>query len=642
MKPPRPDQTTAIDQLVAAEERALSVRACGTGKTLVGREVARRKTPAGGVILVTVPSKALVRQMYRDWEEEWGAALDVLLVYSDPAVGQAAATTAPEDIAAFIRTRTSRTRLIVSTYQSAERIANAYAAEPSLPPLDAMILDEVHVTAGQAGKKFSIVLDDTRIPTKYRVGLTATARNHNGDGTQDAVSMEDVALYGERIPDLTFGQAIAQELLSDYMVAMVLVTDKEIHQALSDQNAYPRGREVTASQVAAQIAVGRAIEEYGTRRALGFHSRVERSRGFTDTLARTARRVTSVPVKALHIDANSSPAAREAALEQLAHPANEGATVLSNVAVLTVGVDVPAVDCVVFADPRTSIVAITQAVGRALRLSPGKSRKSVIVLPVVLAPGESPEQVLADSEFRHVYAVLSALRDFDERMDSGFTTAAVDAGVGEFAGEVNPRLPDAIDILGLDADLHSKMHEALTLHVLTNVTESWLVRYGKLKAYMEYTGEMPRSAYVSPQRDAIGAFAATQQTANNKGTLPPSRRALLEQLPGWHWRGRRDISPKIDDQELTALAARFHKMLMDRTLPEEERRQQLIAMAYECSRIVPRFKFSPSRYRAYVTNAVTTMEGIWKGAEKLANKRLQQMVNDEATAIAREKDGGTT
>jgi hypothetical protein len=453
--------------------------------------------------------------------------------------------------------------------------------------------------------------------------------------------MDDAALYGERIPDLTFGQAIAEKLLSDYTVAMVLVTDKEIHQALLDQNSYPRGREVTASQVASQIAVARAIEEYGTRRILGFHNRVERSRGFTDTFARTARQVTSIPVTALHIDASSSPAAREAALEQLAHPADGGATILSNVAVLTVGVDVPAVDSIVFADPKASVEGITQAVGRALRLSPGKDRKSVIVLPVAMAPGESPEQVLADSEFRHVYAVLSALRDFDERMDSAFTTAAMDAGAEEFSGEVHPRLPDAIDILGLDADLHSKMHEALKLHVLTHVTENWLIRYGKLKAYMEYTGEMPRSGYVTPQGDALGMFTSQQQAANNKDTLPPARKALLEELPGWRWRGKRDVAPKIDDAALIELAHRFHKMLMERELPEEERRQQLVSMAYECARIVPRFKFAPSHYRAFVTNAVGTMEHIWQGAERLANERLQQMVNDEAAAIGREKNGGT-
>lgn len=634
----RPDQIAAIDALVAIDERALSVRACGTGKTLVGRETARRKAPADGIVLVAVPSKALVRQMYRDWEREWGGGLDALLVYSDPAVGAAAATTMPEVIADFIRTPTSRTRLIVTTYQSAERIADAYAADPSLPALDVMVLDEVHVTAGPAGKKYAVVLDDTRIPAKYRAGLTATARFHAGDGTQDAVSMDNVALYGERIPDLTFGRAIRDGLLSDYQVAIVLVTDKEIHQALLEQ-PLPRGAEVTASQVAAQIAVGRAIEEYGVRRILGFHSRVDRSRGFTASLARTARRVTSVPIQALHIDGKSPHMAREAALDVLANPRDGGATVLSNVAVLTVGVDVPAVDSVVFADPKTSVVAITQAVGRALRLSPGKSKKSVIVLPVAMAPGESPEQVLADSEFRHVYTVLSALRDFDERMDSAFTTAAVSAGEGEFAGELSPRLPDAIDILGLDADLHSKMHEALSLHVIRNTTEDWLVRYGKLKAYMEFTGDMPRSKYVTPQGDALGTFVGQQQAAYNSETLLPSRRELLEKLPGWHWRGKRIIAPKLDDEKLIAVCTEFHKVLMSReTMTKEERDTKLVELAYECERIAPNFEIVASRYRAFVPNAVATMTNIWRRSE--AAKRRKTM-NDQTAKFAREKNGET-
>lgn len=624
MKTPRPDQIEAIDALLALDRRGLSVRACGTGKTLVGREVARRRTPPGGVIAVFVPSKALVRQMYHDWAAEWPDGLDALLVYSDPGVGATPATTEPEAIADFIRTRTGRTRLIVSTYQSAERVADAYADDPGLPPLDVMVLDEVHVTAGPAGKPFALVLDDDRTPANFRAGLTATARVHpGGDGTQDVASMDDPERYGERIPDLTFGQAIQKGLLNDYVVAVVVVTDRDVHQVLLDQAAMPGGRELSTSQIAAQIAVARAIKQYGSRRILGFHNRVERSQSFTATFARTARRVTDVPVQALHIDGTSSHAAREAGLNMLAHPWDGGATVLSNVSVLTVGVDVPAVDTVVFAEPRTSRVNIAQAVGRALRLHPGKDKKSVLVLPVYIAPGENPEQVLAASEFQHVYGVLSALRDFDERMDSAFTVAAMQLGEAEFTGEESTAFPSAIEILGLDEEIHGKMHDALRLQVLTNTVEPWTIRYGKLKAYMAFTGAMPPAKYISPQGDALGAFVQTQQAAHNSGTLLPSRKELLEQLPGWAWREKRVTIPKIDDEKLTELASEFHNLLSQRNEDGADREataRRLIAIAYEVESMAPKFKIAPHRYRAFVNNAALSMQQLWQRAEAAKNK----------------------
>ena len=45
---------------------------------------------------------------------------------------------------------------------------------------------------------------------------------------------------------------------------------------------------------------------------------------------------------------------------------------MTNARCLTEGVDLPAIDCVVFTDPKKSKVDIVQAAGRALRLSPGK------------------------------------------------------------------------------------------------------------------------------------------------------------------------------------------------------------------------------------------------------------------------------
>ncbi|GHB51945.1 hypothetical protein GCM10010331_44370 [Streptomyces xanthochromogenes] len=612
---PRPHQIEALEAIraIGPSGRALAVLACGTGKTLIGRMAALERAGTGGRVMLLVPSKELLRQTYEDWQRDVPGGVDGLLVYSDPSVGEANATTEPGRIADFLSADSGRIRLLLCTYQSAARVAEAYEIRANLPALDVMVLDEAHRTAGPGGSAYAVVLDDQRIPAATRISLTATAKIHPaGDGTEDVVSMDDPDLYGERVYELTFGSAIQRGLLSDFRVAVVLVTDTEVHQVLLSQQGMPRQEELTTSQVAAQIAVARAIEEYGLRRIIAFHGRRDRSRIFTDTLANTASKVTSVPIQALHIDGLSSPTQRREVLGKLAHPAEGSATVLSNIQVLTEGVDVPSVDSVVFADPKTSKIAIAQAVGRALRLHPGKDKPSVIVLPVYLAPGESPEQVLAGSDFRHVWAVLSSLRDFDERMDAAFTQARMDLGEQEFTGkDQSIAWPGTIEILGEDATLQDKLHEALKLHVLANTTESWLDRYGKLKAYMEFTGEMPKTTYVTPKGDALGQFAKSQKSNYKQGTLLPSRTKLLEALPGWDWGKRQEKYSQFDNDVFMAKVVEFMDVMRDHSIDTSLRNMRMLKLTYQFHDFLPDFKYPASKYKAYVNNTVAAMQGLW-------------------------------
>lgn len=77
-------------------------------------------------------------------------------------------------------------------------------------------------------------------------------------------------------------------------------------------------------------------------------------------------------------------------------------SVLATARILTEGVDVPAVDTVIFGEPRTSAVDIVQAVGRAMRTAPGKTRGRV-VLAVELPPELDEDTALAGSTWRHVW-----------------------------------------------------------------------------------------------------------------------------------------------------------------------------------------------------------------------------------------------
>ena len=92
--------------------------------------------------------------------------------------------------------------------------------------------------------------------------------------------------------------------------------------------------------------------------------------------------------------------------------------VLSNVRCLTEGIDIPALDAVLFLQPRKSQIDVVQAVGRVMRKAEGK-RYGYVVLPVVVPSGGDPERVLGRNDaYSHVWQVLQALRAHDERFDA--------------------------------------------------------------------------------------------------------------------------------------------------------------------------------------------------------------------------------
>ena len=91
--------------------------------------------------------------------------------------------------------------------------------------------------------------------------------------------------------------------------------------------------------------------------------------------------------------------------------------ILSNARCLTEGVDVPALNAVVFLAPRKSQVDVVQAVGRVMR-RPRASRWATSSCPVVVSPDEDPARVLDDNQtFQVVWSVLRALRSHDDRFD---------------------------------------------------------------------------------------------------------------------------------------------------------------------------------------------------------------------------------
>jgi predicted helicase len=94
--------------------------------------------------------------------------------------------------------------------------------------------------------------------------------------------------------------------------------------------------------------------------------------------------------------------------------------ILSNVRCLSEGVDVPALDAVLFLTPRNSQVDVVQSVGRVMRTTPdGKKKRGYVILPVVIPVGMEAHEALNDNQtYKVVWQVLQALRSHDDRFDA--------------------------------------------------------------------------------------------------------------------------------------------------------------------------------------------------------------------------------
>ncbi|MBZ0089063.1 MAG: damage-inducible protein, partial [Thermoanaerobaculia bacterium] len=141
-----------------------------------------------------------------------------------------------------------------------------------------------------------------------------------------------------------------------------------------------------------------------------------------------------------HVDGTMNALERARRLEWLKEetgPDSPTCRILTNARCLSEGVDVPALDAVLFLNPRNSVVYVVQAVGRVMRRAAGK-KYGYIVLPIGVPADTPPEESLQDNErYKVVWQVLQALRSHDERIEA--TINAIDLS-GNSGGDPDGRI----------------------------------------------------------------------------------------------------------------------------------------------------------------------------------------------------------
>jgi predicted helicase len=513
---PRRDQQRAIADVIRgfkSHDRGQLIRACGTGKTLIGLRVAEAMESQRTLVLV--PSLSLVSQILSDWTKDGLRPFRFLPVCSDETIGGedhlvahvselgVPATTNPSEVARFLR-GTGR-RVVFATYQSTPTVALALK-QHKLKPFDLVIADEAHRCAGVKAGAFANVLDSQQIRARKRLFMTATPRIASEASKSRAdsmglelVSMADHEVFGPVFHELKFSDAIRLKLLTDYRVEIIGVDDP-LYRKYAEHGVFVTvdGRTATDARIlTSHIAVAKAIKKYDLRRIITFHGRVARARDFADQFPQFIRWMPKADIPTGEIwteliSGNMASNKRDAILDRLREVEPPARGIVTNARCLSEGIDVRALDGVAFIDPKESQVDIIQAVGRAIRRAERK-RHGVIILPVYISSDEDEEKTLEDSSFKQVWRVLRALRSHDDQLASELDNLRANLGK---RGKVRANLPAKINI-NLPTRLNAKFADAFYLRTVRSITplppltEDQILKWAD--AHNRKTGKWPNS-----------------------------------------------------------------------------------------------------------------------------------------------------
>ncbi len=467
-------------------DRGKLIMACGTGKTFTSLKFAEEFVGSKGFVLFLVPSISLLSQTLREWTAEAELKLHPFAVCSDSKVGKKnesedisthdlpfPATTDTKKLVAQIETTTGKKQLVVifSTYQSIKVVADAQ--KKGLPEFDLIICDEAHRTTGvtlegEDESHFVKVHDQGFIKGKKRLYMTATPRIFSdGSKTQakeaDATlcSMDDEGLYGKELHRLGFGEAVSKGLLSDYKVMVLAVDEKYISKTfqkqIADENNEIKLEDAVKimgcwnglSKRMARDAEGNILETDPSpmRRAVAFSRSIKDSKKLTELFGKVVHEYiakheeddNALACEIDHVDGTYNALQRNKLLDWLKAEAPQNTCrILSNARCLSEGVDVPALDAVMFLNPRNSIVDVVQSVGRVMRKAKDK-KYGYVILPIGIPADTTPEEALKDNQkYKIVWQVLQALRAHDDRFNA--TVNQID---------LNKTRPENIQVIGV-------------------------------------------------------------------------------------------------------------------------------------------------------------------------------------------------
>ena len=435
---PKEHQEKAIKDAVSYFSKSTNTRGklifpCGSGKSLTGlwiTQALKSKTT-----LIAVPSLSLIKQTLEVYISQMTALNEPvkwLCICSDEGIGKdediviytenigVPCQTDPVYIEHWLKKNKGENIIVFTTYQSGRIIAEI--SKNLAISFDVGIFDEAHKTVGSDKKLFSHLLLEENISISKRIFMTATERFYQGSD-DSIISMNNTSIYGEVFTQMSFKEAIELNLLTDYKVITIEVGKSEISDFIKQNNLVQLNdkwkKETEARSLASMLALRKAMEQFPIKNAVSFHSSIDkaiRNKELQDHISTTYN---FEPIVSYTVSGNQPTAKRNRIVQEFARSER---ALITNAKCLTEGVDVPNIDCIVFADPRKSKVDIVQALGRALRRKEGKEW-GYVVLPVVY---DEETKEIDNENFKEIVAILRGLASNDSRIIEYFEAKSSD------------------------------------------------------------------------------------------------------------------------------------------------------------------------------------------------------------------------
>ncbi|ENN92426.1 DEAD/DEAH box helicase [Bartonella bovis] len=458
-------------------DRGKLIMACGTGKTFTSLKIAEDLAGKGKRVLFLVPSLALMSQTVREWANDTQIYLRSFAVCSDTQVGKRRKSNddiAEIDVSDLVFPATTdaaqlaknasdvvadEMTVVFATYQSIQVISDAQN-KYGLPVFDLIICDEAHRTtgatlSGENESNFVKVHFNECIRAKKRLYMTATPRIF-GDNAKsranevDAVlaSMDDEKLFGKTLFYRGFSWAVQNGLLTDYKV-IVLAMDEglvssAVQKRLSDSESELILDDATKiigcykALIKTDMKVDVNFDPAPMQRVLAFCKDIKSSELLRDEFSAVVEEYFDyinkkdtenepfLKCEVEHVDGTFNAKERSILLDWLKADAGDNVCrVLTNARCLSEGVDVPALDAIIFLHPRKSLIDVVQAVGRVMRRSEGK-KMGYIILPIGIPFGIPVKQALNNNEkYRVIWQILNALRAHDDYFDATINQASL-------------------------------------------------------------------------------------------------------------------------------------------------------------------------------------------------------------------------
>jgi superfamily II DNA or RNA helicase len=427
---PRKHQEKAIKEakkhfIKDGNDRGKLIFPCGAGKSLTGYWLTQELDSKSTII--AVPSLSLVKQTLEVYLREVVANkvnVKWLCICSDEDIGKeqdivihtefvgVPCETDPEYIRSWLKTNKNEHKIVFTTYQSGHLIADI--SKKLKISFDVGIFDEAHKTVGSKLKRFSHLLFEENISIKKRIFMTATERFYSGS-KDDIISMNDSDVYGETFSYMTFKEAIESKppLLTDYKIITIDIKKSEISDFIKENNLVQLNgkwkKETEARSLASMLALRKAMKRFDIKNVVSFHSSIEKAKRNKELQQYITDTYNYKPIDTYTVSGKIPTTKRNVIVQEFA---KSDRALITNARCLTEGIDVPNIDCIVFADPRKSKVDIVQALGRALRKKDGKEW-GYVILPVVY---DSDTNEIDNDNFNEIVSIVRGLAANDERI----------------------------------------------------------------------------------------------------------------------------------------------------------------------------------------------------------------------------------